>query len=154
MQIVRIVSLLSTKVFTPIFVPRMQTTSLSLTTHIFTHRRGSGFDRGHLANAANQRWSQAAMQDTFFLSNMSPQVAQLLSTDCQVGKGFNRDIWNRLEQWVRGLDEYARVTVMTGPLFMPRTASDGKAYITYQVVVLFTFFTRFMKLALQALHFA
>lgn len=37
--------------------------------------RGSGFDRGHLAAAANHRWSQRAMDDTFYLSNVAPQVA-------------------------------------------------------------------------------
>lgn len=37
--------------------------------------RGSGFDRGHLAAAANHRWSQKAMDDTFYLSNVAPQVA-------------------------------------------------------------------------------
>lgn len=37
--------------------------------------RGSGFDRGHLAAAANHRWSQKAMEDTFYLSNVAPQVA-------------------------------------------------------------------------------
>ena len=36
--------------------------------------RGSGFDRGHLAAAANHRWSQKAMDDTFYLSNVAPQV--------------------------------------------------------------------------------
>ncbi len=36
--------------------------------------RGSGFDRGHLAAAANHKWSQKAMDDTFYLSNVSPQV--------------------------------------------------------------------------------
>lgn len=36
--------------------------------------RGSGFDRGHLAAAANHRWSQKAMRDTFYLSNIAPQV--------------------------------------------------------------------------------
>lgn len=36
--------------------------------------RGSGFDRGHLAAAANHRWSQRAMNDTFYLSNVAPQV--------------------------------------------------------------------------------
>lgn len=36
--------------------------------------RGSGFDRGHLAAAANHRWSQRAMDDTFYLSNVAPQV--------------------------------------------------------------------------------
>ncbi|KAI5615366.1 endonuclease G, mitochondrial [Silurus asotus] len=36
--------------------------------------RGSGFDRGHLAAAANHKWSQKAMDDTFYLSNVAPQV--------------------------------------------------------------------------------
>lgn len=36
--------------------------------------RGSGFQRGHLAAAANHRRSQAAMEDTFYLSNVAPQV--------------------------------------------------------------------------------
>ncbi|KAI4790128.1 hypothetical protein KUCAC02_034817 [Chaenocephalus aceratus] len=35
--------------------------------------RGSGFDRGHMAAAANHKWSQKAMQDTFYLSNVAPQ---------------------------------------------------------------------------------
>lgn len=49
------------------------------TVHIY-HRstnadyRGTGFDRGHLAAAANHKWSQKAMDDTFYLSNVSPQV--------------------------------------------------------------------------------
>lgn len=37
--------------------------------------RGSGFDRGHMAAAANHKWSQKAMDDTFYLSNVSPQVS-------------------------------------------------------------------------------
>lgn len=36
--------------------------------------KGSGFDRGHLAAAANHKWSQKAMDETFYLSNVSPQV--------------------------------------------------------------------------------
>ena len=40
------------------------------------HGRRSGFDRGHMAPAGNHRSSQQAMDDTFFLSNMSPQVEQ------------------------------------------------------------------------------
>ena len=49
--------------------------------------RGSGYDRGHLAPAGNYKWSAKAMEDTFYLSNMSMQV----------GKGFNRDKWEELE---------------------------------------------------------
>ena len=36
----------------------------------------SGYDRGHLAAAANHRWSQKAMDQTFFLTNIAPQVFQ------------------------------------------------------------------------------
>ena len=36
--------------------------------------KNSGYDRGHLAAAANHRHSQKAMDQTFILSNISPQV--------------------------------------------------------------------------------
>ena len=39
--------------------------------------KGSTYDRGHLAAAGNHRWSQHAMEQTFTLSNMSPQVCSL-----------------------------------------------------------------------------
>ena len=44
--------------------------------------KGSGYDRGHLAPAADMRWSHNAMSDSFFMSNMSPQLP-----------GFNRGVW-------------------------------------------------------------
>lgn len=36
--------------------------------------KNSGYDRGHLAAAANHRFSQRMMDQTFFLCNMAPQV--------------------------------------------------------------------------------
>jgi endonuclease G, mitochondrial len=86
--------------------------------------RGSGFDRGHLAPAADMRHSQAAMQDTFWLSNMSPQV----------GKGFNRGIWNDLETHVRDAAErHDNTWVITGPLYVAH--GEGKSrYVQYQVI--------------------
>lgn len=59
--------------------------------HIF-HRatsadyKGSGFDRGHLAAAANHKWSQKAMEDTFYLSNVAPQVKTCSSNSCNSWK--------------------------------------------------------------------
>jgi endonuclease G, mitochondrial len=78
--------------------------------------RGSGYDRGHLtpAGAPASKQSQQAMDATFNLSNISPQV----------GVGFNRHYWARLEHFCRELrDEFDFVSVCTGPLFL---AKDGE----------------------------
>lgn len=50
----------------------------------------SGYDRGHLAPAADMKWSGKAMYDCFYMSNMSPQKP-----------AFNRGIWSKLEDAVR-----------------------------------------------------
>lgn len=87
--------------------------------------KGSGFDRGHLAAAGNHKHSQRHIEETFRLSNMAPQV----------GKGFNRDAWNRLERYVRKLTKTnPNVYVCTGPLYLPKKESDGKTYVKYQVI--------------------
>ncbi|XP_039201012.1 endonuclease G, mitochondrial [Crotalus tigris] len=86
--------------------------------------RGSGFDRGHLAAAANHKWSQKAMGDTFYLSNIAPQNPHL-----------NQNAWNNLEKYCRSLTKtHQNVYVCTGPLFLPRTEPDGKMYVKYQVI--------------------
>lgn len=86
--------------------------------------RGSGFDRGHLAAAANHKWSQKAMEDTFYLSNIAPQNPHL-----------NQNTWNNLEKLCRSLTKrYLNVYVCTGPLYLPRQEADGKLYVRYQVL--------------------
>ena len=40
-----------------------------------TDYKGSGYDRGHLAAASNHRHSQKAMEQTFLLCNVAPQVS-------------------------------------------------------------------------------
>lgn len=68
--------------------------------------RGSGYDRGHMAPAADFRWSAEAMSDTFYLSNMSPQ-----------DPSFNRGIWADLEAAVRVMAyENESIYVVTGPV--------------------------------------
>jgi endonuclease G len=87
--------------------------------------RGSGFDRGHLAAAGNHRICQKHVDQTFLLSNIAPQV----------GVGFNRHSWNRLEKYVRKLTKtYKNVYVCTGPLYLPRRDGDGKMYVRYEVI--------------------
>jgi endonuclease G, mitochondrial len=90
-----------------------------------TDYKGSGYDRGHMAAAGNHKSSQHVCDQTFYLTNMAPQV----------GKGFNRDSWNRLERHVRKLVKvYPNVYCCTGPLFLPRREADGKNYIKYEVI--------------------
>jgi len=68
--------------------------------------RASGYDRGHLAPAADMAWSADAMSESFFMSNMSPQVP-----------AFNRGIWKKLEtavrDWAVSCDS---VYVISGPV--------------------------------------
>lgn len=80
--------------------------------------RGSGYDRGHMAPAANHKRSQQAMDETFSLTNVSPQV----------GAGFNRDYWARFERFVQETAQRCEdVYVVTGPLWLPtpRPGGDG-----------------------------
>lgn len=50
----------------------------------------SGYVRGHLCPAGDMTFNSEAMSETFYLSNMSPQVP-----------AFNRGIWKSLETLVR-----------------------------------------------------
>ncbi|KAF2763425.1 hypothetical protein EJ05DRAFT_472333 [Pseudovirgaria hyperparasitica] len=86
----------------------------------------SGYDRGHQVPAADAKWSQQAMDDTFLLSNMCPQV----------GEGFNRDYWAHFEDFCRRLTtRYPSVRIVTGPLYLPRRDPvDGKWRVSYEVI--------------------
>jgi endonuclease G, mitochondrial len=80
--------------------------------------RNSGYDRGHMAPAANHKGSQEAMDDTFILTNVSPQV----------GQGFNRDYWARFERFVQQVAERCDdVYVVTGPCYLPQPGPAGWA---------------------------
>lgn len=51
---------------------------------------GFGYDRGHLAPSADFRWSPVALSESYFYSNMTPQLPD-----------FNRKIWADIENFVR-----------------------------------------------------
>ncbi|PYH49310.1 uncharacterized protein BP01DRAFT_370814 [Aspergillus saccharolyticus JOP 1030-1] len=53
----------------------------------------SGYDRGHQVPADPPRWSQQAVDETFRMSNMCPQV----------GVGFNRHYWRDFEAFCKNL---------------------------------------------------
>lgn len=80
--------------------------STSISSALPTDYYKSGYDRGHLCPAADNRWSQDAMDQSFYMSNMTPQHPDL-----------NRKIWAELEEKVREWAiENEQVYVVTGPI--------------------------------------
>ncbi|MBR7107655.1 MAG: DNA/RNA non-specific endonuclease [Lentisphaeria bacterium] len=81
--------------------------------------RRTGYDRGHLAPAADMSFSKITMTHSFYMSNISPQLP-----------GCNRGIWKRLEEKVRkwALKE-EKLCIITGPLFFGTQKVMGKRNI-------------------------
>ena len=66
----------------------------------------TGYDRGHLAPAGDMKWSEKAMRESFYLSNITPQKP-----------GLNRGIWKELEEQIRlWARENGAVLIATGPV--------------------------------------
>jgi len=79
----------------------------------------TGYDKGHLAPAADMNWSLQTMKESFYFSNMSPQKAK-----------FNRGIWKKLEELVRTwAEEYGKLYVATGPILDSFIEYIGKGKI-------------------------
>ena len=83
--------------------------------------RGSGYDRGHLAPAADLAFSIKTMDESFYLSNMSPQRGE-----------FNRGIWANLENLVRSFAKTeGDIYVVTGPVLpQKKTLTIGPNKVT------------------------
>jgi len=67
---------------------------------------GTPYDRGHLAPAADNKTNDDIMSQSFFLSNMVPQVAN-----------NNRGIWRILEEKTRDLGLTKDVYVISGTIY-------------------------------------
>jgi len=79
----------------------------------------SGYDRGHLAPAADMGYSIQAMEDCFSYINISPQIASL-----------NRGIWKQLEDKVRGWAiEEGAIYVITGGILEGSMKQLGKGKV-------------------------
>jgi len=87
----------------------------------FHHYFRSGYDRGHMAPAAD--FSGENYVDTFTLSNISPQVHSM-----------NCSIWAKLENWCRHVAQiefknYSGQTyIVTGPLWIPKSVTGSKTF--------------------------
>jgi endonuclease G, mitochondrial len=78
--------------------------------------KGSGYDRGHLAPAADMSFDKIAMEESFYFSNISPQVPS-----------FNRGVWKKLETYVRSAAKnLGTVYVVTGPILKSGLSEIGE----------------------------
>ena len=69
---------------------------------------GFGYDRGHLAPSADFKWSKKALSESYYYSNMSPQLPD-----------FNRKKWAKLEGLLRAYiynHPKTQLYVVTGPI--------------------------------------
>lgn len=70
----------------------------------YTH---SGYDRGHMAPAADMKWNKKAMEESFYMSNICPQNRKL-----------NRDDWGDLEEKCRNwAEKYGKAYIVCGPIY-------------------------------------
>lgn len=91
-------------------------TNISTSSASLADYRKSGFDRGHLVPAADMKWSEQAMSESFLMSNISPQVP-----------GFNRNLWKNLETKVRKWAiENDSLYIITGPVLTDIDLFIGK----------------------------
>jgi len=68
--------------------------------------KNSGWDRGHMAPAADMKWSKQAMKESFYFSNICPQ-----------NRNLNAGVWNNLEEQVRALaSQKGSIYVVCGPI--------------------------------------
>jgi endonuclease G len=77
--------------------------------------RRSGYDRGHLCPAGDRKFSRTAFNETFYTSNISPQL-----------NDFNEGIWNKLEQKTRyWASKYNGLYVVTGGVLSKNLETIG-----------------------------
>jgi endonuclease G, mitochondrial len=73
------------------------------------------YDRGHLCPTGSMQQNYTAWSETFFLSNISPQLPD-----------FNGGVWVRLENQVRKwVEKYKKLWVVTGPIFKDNLDTIG-----------------------------
>lgn len=87
--------------------------NVTATTNDYKH---SGYDRGHMAPAADMKWDEQAMKESFYLSNICPQNPNL-----------NGGVWKDLEEQVRDLaSQKGKIFVVCGPIVNDTSTTIGE----------------------------
>lgn len=77
---------------------------------------GTGFDRGHMAPAGDMKWSEKAMRECFYFSNICPQ-------DRKMNGGIWRIIEEKSRKWAI---QHDTIYIVTGPVITEKMRRLGK----------------------------
>ena len=92
----------------------------------------SGYDRGHMAPAADMKWSEQAMRESFYMTNMCPQLHNLNAGD-----------WKDLEEMARSwAQQYGNIYIACGPIVEAEYPTIGK---THTIAVPAAFYKVFLR---------
>lgn len=70
--------------------------------------RHSGYDRGHMCPAGDNKWDADAMYESFLMTNMCPQ-----------NQNLNSGLWNQIEMQCRyWAKKYGSLYIICGPIFL------------------------------------
>lgn len=92
----------------------------------------SGYDRGHMAPAADMKWSEQAMRESFYMTNICPQLHNLNAGD-----------WKDLEEMARSwAQQYGSIYIACGPIVEADYPTIGK---THTIAVPAAFYKVFLR---------
>ncbi len=94
----------------------------------------SGYDRGHMAPAADLKWSEHSIKESFLLSNICPQTPEL-----------NRGRWKELEELIREwVIQDSALLIACGPIITDNPQTIGHNQVAVP--------TRFFKAVVALYH--
>ena len=92
----------------------------------------SGYDRGHMAPAADMKWSEQAMRESFYMTNICPQLHNLNAGD-----------WKDLEELARDWAQtYGSIYIACGPIVEVNYQTIGK---NHSIAVPSAFYKVFLR---------
>lgn len=92
----------------------------------------SGYDRGHMAPAGDMKWSEQAMRESFYMTNICPQ-----------NHNNNAGDWKDLEELARDWSrQYGSIYIACGPIVSERYQTIG---LNHRIAVPNAFYKVFLR---------
>ena len=97
--------------------------------------KNSGYDRGHMAPAADMKWSKQAMTESFYTSNICPQ-----------NQNLNKGDWKDLEEHVRNMaTKYDHIYIACGPIVSAKPKTIGQYSYIDRIAIPDAFFKAVLR---------